>query len=43
VLEPEKCEGWQWYSLDDRHNRFSFSGGNDKVLQGGKNYFDIEK
>ncbi len=43
VLEPEKCENWDWYSLTDLPDPiFSFSQKVIEAYQTGKNYFDIE-
>jgi 8-oxo-dGTP diphosphatase len=44
VLEPEKCENWSWYDLDDLpKNLFYQMQLALESYKTGKNYFDIEK
>lgn len=42
VLEPEKCEAWDWYSLDDLPQPiFQASLLSIESLRTGKNYFQL--
>ena len=41
VMEPNKCEGWDWYSLDNLPSPlFKTWRENIEALKTGKNYFD---
>lgn len=41
VLEPEKCDGWEWYSLDSLPEPlFSTLPSYFKAYKSGKNFFD---
>lgn len=41
VCEPEKCEGWQWYDLENLPNPiFRASGLGIDSYKTGKNYYD---
>ncbi|MEK7551937.1 MAG: NUDIX domain-containing protein [Patescibacteria group bacterium] len=41
VLEPEKCEGWNWYSLDNLPKPlFATLANYIEALKTGRNYFD---
>ncbi len=41
ALEPEKCEEWQWYDLDQLPQPlFYMTGLSVEALKTGKNYFD---
>ncbi len=42
VLEPNKCESWGWYDLDDLPNPlFEFCISAFESLKSGQNYFDL--
>lgn len=41
VLEPEKCEGWDWYDMDDLPEPYFINTHlYVEALRTGKNYFD---
>jgi 8-oxo-dGTP diphosphatase len=41
VLEPEKCEGWEWYEVDNLPEPLFATVSNYlEALKTGKNYFD---
>ena len=42
VLEPEKCEGWEWYDLDHLPQLFGPCVLALEAYKTGKNYFDVK-
>lgn len=43
VLEPEKCEGWEWFDLDQLPEPlFAFLPSYFEALKTGRNFFDAE-
>lgn len=42
VMEPNKCEGWDWYEMDNLPS--PLFGGLESIIEayrGGRNYFDL--
>lgn len=42
VLEPDKCEGWQWHDLNSLPEMFGPCKLAFEAYKSGKNYFDAE-
>lgn len=44
VLEPDKCESWDWYTLDNLPGPIFFAAQQQlDALQSGERYFDLQR